>query len=633
MIETRVLTQSARRCCLCFYIDQDLSEKEGQIAHLDQDPANGSEDNLAFLCLKHHSRYDSKTSQHKNYTIHEVKAHRAALREALANVTAAPALPTSVAGMVFSVAKLPPVNPLLVGREKQLQQLHDAWSNPAIRLVSIVAYGGVGKTSLAINWWHRNGAPRAQRVLGWSFYSQGAAEDRQASAEPFLDHALRQWFGDDHPPQDSWQRGEKLAELIRKERTLLILDGLEPIQFPPGPQIGRLKDPGMVALLKELAAQSPGLCLCTSRLPLTDLEDYDNAGLLTVDLDNLTPTSGGEYLKELGVQGPEDELRIASAEFGNHALALTLLGSLVVKRRNGDIRKRDTVPSLFSDPKKGGHARRVYRQYEALFKGSPELDVLRFLGLFDRPADAGALRILREIQGSELEGDAFKEVLESLKDVRLVEYSDSDRTLDCHPLLREHFAEEYRESNPATFFDAHSRLYEHYSKQAPYRPETLEEMAPLFQAVYHGCQAGRQQEVLDVVFEDRIRRGDEAFLWRRLGAFGVNLSLLANFFVTPWSSPSASLTAAHQRWVINLAAFALRALGRLAEAVEPMRAAAEAVTENGKNAAAYFGNLSELQLALGDIHASVEAARRSIDLADRSGDSYQQASKRADLGA
>ena len=32
--EARVLMQSARRCCLCFYLDQDTGEKPGQIADL-----------------------------------------------------------------------------------------------------------------------------------------------------------------------------------------------------------------------------------------------------------------------------------------------------------------------------------------------------------------------------------------------------------------------------------------------------------------------------------------------------------------------------------------------------------------------------------------------------------------------
>ena len=82
-IETSVLLKSARRCALCFLLSLDLNEKPGQIAHLDQDPSNYSEDNLAFMCLPHHSQYDSKTNQHKNYTIHEVKSARAKLYDAI----------------------------------------------------------------------------------------------------------------------------------------------------------------------------------------------------------------------------------------------------------------------------------------------------------------------------------------------------------------------------------------------------------------------------------------------------------------------------------------------------------------------------------------------------------------------
>jgi len=83
-IETAVLANSGRRCTLCFYLSGDLAEKLGQIAHLDQDPSNRAEDNLAFMCLAHHSLYDSKTSQHKNYTMDEVKAARSRLYTAVA---------------------------------------------------------------------------------------------------------------------------------------------------------------------------------------------------------------------------------------------------------------------------------------------------------------------------------------------------------------------------------------------------------------------------------------------------------------------------------------------------------------------------------------------------------------------
>ena len=235
------------------------------------------------------------------------------------------------------------------------------------------AFGGVGKTALAVNWWHQSGAPGAHKILGWSSYSQGTHEASLVSAEPLLDYALRQWFKVTDPPKDSWERGELLAELIRRERTLLILDGLEPLQFPPGPQHGCLRDRGMVALLKNLAAYNPGLCICTSRLLLTDLIDYGNDGVVEIDLDNLTPDSGAKYLANLGVHGEDFELRQASRDFGNHALALTLLGSLI-KRYGGDIRRRDIIPSVF-DAKQGIHARRIMREYERLFYQKPELNI------------------------------------------------------------------------------------------------------------------------------------------------------------------------------------------------------------------------------------------------------------------
>lgn len=82
--ETTVLLKSARRCALCFGLNGDLDEKTGQIAHLDRDASDGREENLVWLCMRHHSHYDSKTSQHKNYTLREVRAAREKLYEAIA---------------------------------------------------------------------------------------------------------------------------------------------------------------------------------------------------------------------------------------------------------------------------------------------------------------------------------------------------------------------------------------------------------------------------------------------------------------------------------------------------------------------------------------------------------------------
>ena len=71
-----ILDRSRRRCALCIHFDNDWRQKEGQLAHLDRNPANCAEDNLAFLCLAHHDDYDTKRSQTKNLTIREVKTAR-----------------------------------------------------------------------------------------------------------------------------------------------------------------------------------------------------------------------------------------------------------------------------------------------------------------------------------------------------------------------------------------------------------------------------------------------------------------------------------------------------------------------------------------------------------------------------
>jgi hypothetical protein len=85
-IETEALLTSARRCCICYGLDQDFAVKKRQIAHLDGNPANSNFENLAFLCFDHHDEYDSKTRQSKGLNINEVKEYRAQLHETVAQM-------------------------------------------------------------------------------------------------------------------------------------------------------------------------------------------------------------------------------------------------------------------------------------------------------------------------------------------------------------------------------------------------------------------------------------------------------------------------------------------------------------------------------------------------------------------
>ena len=347
----------------------------------------------------------------------------------------------------------------------------------------------------------------------------------------------------------AWEKGERLAKLIAHRRTLLVLDGLEPLQNPPGPQEGRLREPSFQAVLRELAASDTGLCLITTRLPVADIADHARTSALRRNLERLSSDAGAKLLRALGVKGYEAELRSASDEFRGHCLALTLLGSYLTDAYNGDIRCRKEVSErLAHDVRQGAHARKVMESYQTWFGEGPELSVLRMLGLFDRPADEKALGALLKppaIPGlteslTDLSPSEWRTILARLRRARFLAGEDPHNPghLDTHPLVREYFGEQLRSQRTEAWKECNRRLYHHYRTLAPQLPESFREMEPLFLAVICGCHAGSFRESLHEVYRPRIQRGNSSFAANVLGARGALLSVLVHFFEHgQWGSP------------------------------------------------------------------------------------------------
>jgi hypothetical protein len=77
--ETAVLLLSRRRCAFCFGLDSDVTQKNGQLAHINRRPNDNRQENLAFLCLPHHDEYDTTRSQSKGLTPGELRKYVATL--------------------------------------------------------------------------------------------------------------------------------------------------------------------------------------------------------------------------------------------------------------------------------------------------------------------------------------------------------------------------------------------------------------------------------------------------------------------------------------------------------------------------------------------------------------------------
>jgi len=552
----------------------------------------------------------------------------------------------------------------LIGREDELQLLDQAWGKVVNaetlrpRVLALVAMGGEGKTSLVAKWAAQlahTGWSGCDAVFAWSFYSQGTREQTAASSDLFLAEALR-FFGDAEMAQSSQSaldKARRLAQLVGGQRALLILDGLEPLQYAPtSPTHGELRDGAMAALLKALAINSQGLCVLTTRHAVADLRNYLQTTVQEHHLLRLSEAAGVELLQSLGVHGSVSDLAALVHDVRGHALSLNLLGSYLRDAHGGDVRKRDQVKLEEADAEtQGHHAFRVMDAYVQWFarpdknakeakRGQRAIAVLKLLGLFDRPASADCLNALLKSPSITGLTEAFASITEAQRNIVYARLQDAKLltmnrdaagallSLDAHPLVREYFGKTLKEEQPQAWRDAHHRIYEHLcatTKEG--KQPSLEELQPLYQAVAHGCKAGLLKEAVDEVYHDRILRGKEAYSIHKLGAFASDLGAVACFFERPWSHLTPTLSEAVQAWLLHQASFRLRALGRLSEALEPIRAglATRVTQEDWKEAARSASSLSELELTLGHIDgdgstSAVRSATQSMVYAERSKD-------------
>jgi tetratricopeptide (TPR) repeat protein len=556
------------------------------------------------------------------------------------------------------------------GRESERALLNNAWnaalqgtSNRA-RVLSFVAMGGEGKTALLATWARglaEQGWPGVDAVFAWSFYSQGTRDYAAASSDLFLSAALT-FFGLQEVAQSglaALEKVEQLAQVLAQRRVLLLLDGMEPLQYPPSaPTVlqGKLQDDAIAQLLKMLVQQSLGLVVVTTRYAIADLAGYENQLAPVHDLLRLPVQAGVDLLKSLKVKGNQSELEAAVEEMRGHALSLRVLGAYLHDAYDGDVRQRKQIVFTNADQAvQNGHALRVIGQYMDWFatdgeRGQRARALLALMGLFDRPASGGCWQAL--LQAPPIVG--LTDVLFTVKNqapdtppqyqmlpqeevnITLTRLEKTDlltvqrqgrqvQAVDAHPLLREYFANLL--SGQAAWQLAHQRLFEYLCASTEDKPEpTLDDLQPLYQAVAHGCLAGLQQKANAEVYWNRILRGEEAYSTKKLGAIGADLGAIACFFEQPWQQVASQLSLPAQAWLLNEAAYRLRALGRLADAQEPMRAglALDEKQQDWENAAIAASNLSQLVLLLGDVPQAVETGERAVQYADQSGDAFQR---------
>ncbi len=213
-----------------------------------------------------------------------------------------------------------------------------------------------------------------------------------------------------------------------------------------GTEFGCMAHRELTEILTNLAdSKSKGLCLITTRYPLTDIKNWEGSTYAKADVERLSLEDSRLLFEKIGVKGDQEEVDGVIEEYKGHALSLTLLAKYLVEDFKGDIKKAKEIPPFHSDKEAGGKAHRILLWYEKQLSEA-QRSFMKIFSLFRRAVNErdfeGVFRSEMETAMNKPLRDmnlfSFKRMVDNLCDRRLITKGQDD-TYTTHPLIRGYF--------------------------------------------------------------------------------------------------------------------------------------------------------------------------------------------------
>jgi len=512
-------------------------------------------------------------------------------------------------GPRVDVWRLPASSANMIGRTAETELLTRSWLSGQVNIIAVGGWGGAGKTTVVANWLAEMATYKyhgSDFVFAWSFDGQSDGE-QWATSDQFFDTIIRFLGVESGGFSTTWERCREATSRLQRSRALLILDGLERLQHPPGPLEGTFRERVMQMFLRELAALNAGMLVVTSRLPIIDIDSYVGKTCRLMPIPELSRSESIEVLRSRGVRGETHELSSLAEEVRDHPLSLQLLSGYLQTVFDGDVRLWNESGLSRVVANDGGNTSAIMDQYVAWFADRPELQVLQIMGLFNREVtdeEIACLRALPVFDGlndriARMSRAEFAYSLGALRRAGLIRLHANGAGADVHPLVREHFQRHFRATAFAAYQEGHRRLRDLLSAKSVELPRTLDECAPIISAIWHGTRAGANASVFQDLYLPKLAQ-DNHFLRDGVGAAASNYSALTYIIE---DTGGEALSSRHMAQVLGDQSLDLRMMGNTAEAVFPLMSAItiSRSQDDPSTLANMLRHLSQLELAIGKV--------------------------------
>jgi tetratricopeptide (TPR) repeat protein len=509
-----------------------------------------------------------------------------------------------------------------VGREDLLEALNEDWLGLQRFVTGLIGFGGEGKSSLARRWVDNllqdPSLPQPDGVFWWGFYEKNNVDE-------FFEAALTFIVGGIDPRQlpSTKMKAQVIQAMLGGGRYLFILDGLEVLQHQDGDDYGLLFNNDLREFLSYIAAgEHKSFCLINSRAPLLDLIEYTTYSHR--DLDRLSAKEGRALLQKVGVKGSDAALDRVVADWDGYALVLSLLGTYLADLYEGDVKHIDDIPPPTTDEPRYERVRRVLRQYDKHLTEAERAFLMIFSVLRLPVQESAFAQVFRTEMDTDdlnralvvLDDAAFSAMVKRLLNYRILRHNSETGYYTTHPLIRAYYLTLLRADNPIQFQAVHSKIAYYYLSTAtciPYN-STLDELAPLIEAVHHACQSGANDEAY-LIWRERIDKAERFVLLNQLGAYETALRMAMEFFPKGDISQEPQVKdITSKRIILNIVGFCLKSLGRLSEAIPFYERGntLEMIEEDWRNASITCYNLAELHGYRGELNVSANAAKKAL---------------------